>query len=50
VQFDHIVDRRSHGTADISNAQVTHPFCNSVKDHLRRLIPSLVTSVSKEIS
>jgi hypothetical protein len=50
VQFDHIVDRRSYGTADISNAQVTHPFCNSVKDHLRRLIPSLATSAPAKVT
>ena len=35
VQFDHIVAKREGGIAALSNAQVTHPFCNSIKEHLR---------------
>jgi hypothetical protein len=34
VQFDHIVPRRDRGMTDMANAQVSHPFCNSIKDHL----------------
>jgi hypothetical protein len=34
LQIDHIVEKREGGAADMSNAQVSHPFCNSIKDHL----------------
>jgi hypothetical protein len=34
VQFDHIVGKRDRGSSDMSNAQVSHPYCNSVKEHL----------------
>ena len=29
MNIDHIQRRRDGGTADMSNAQITHPFCNS---------------------
>ncbi len=42
VQIDHKVARRENGsTADMSNAQISHPFCNSVKEHL---VPRLDSS------
>jgi hypothetical protein len=42
IQIDHIVEKRAGGPTDMSNAQVSHPFCNSIKDHLVGLMgPSL---------
>jgi hypothetical protein len=38
IQFDHVVAKRDRGAADMSNAQVSHPFCNSIKDHLSEKI------------
>lgn len=32
VQFDHIVRVREGGNSDMSNAQVSHPYCNSIKN------------------
>lgn len=37
IQFDHAVLRREKGGADLSNAQVTHPYCNSIKEVLSDL-------------
>lgn len=34
MQFDHELKRREGGTADMTNARVTHPYCNSIRDHL----------------
>lgn len=34
VQFDHKINRRDGGSALQENAQVAHPYCNSIKDHL----------------
>lgn len=34
IQFDHNIDRRSGGSATVDNARVSHPYCNSIKDHL----------------
>lgn len=38
VQFDHINRQREGGRGDMSNAQVTHPFCNST--HKERPVSS----------
>lgn len=37
VQIDHIVARRDLGGADASNAQISHPYCNSIKEQLLSL-------------
>jgi hypothetical protein len=37
VNFDHAVPRREGGSTDMSNARVTHPYCNSIRDHLPEL-------------
>jgi hypothetical protein len=34
IQFDHNTPRREGGTADMTNARVAHPYCNSIRDHL----------------
>jgi HNH endonuclease len=34
IQFDHDTPRRSGGSAALENAKVSHPYCNSIKDHL----------------
>jgi len=34
VQFDHNMPRRDGGSAALENARVSHPYCNSIKDHL----------------
>jgi hypothetical protein len=34
IQFDHAEPRRDGGSADMSNARVTHPYCNSIRDRL----------------
>nr|WP_235999447.1 DUF262 domain-containing protein [Bradyrhizobium uaiense] len=34
ISVDHAVDRKYGGTAHIDNAQLTHPYCNSIKDWL----------------
>jgi len=34
IQFDHAIPRREGGTTDMANARVTHPYCNSIRDHL----------------
>jgi 5-methylcytosine-specific restriction endonuclease McrA len=34
IQFDHAVARRDGGSTDMANARVTHPYCNSIRDHL----------------
>lgn len=34
IQFDHHKNRRDGGSATRDNARVTHPYCNSIKDHL----------------
>jgi len=33
VSFDHIQPKKSGGLGDIDNAQITHPYCNSLKDN-----------------
>jgi 5-methylcytosine-specific restriction endonuclease McrA len=37
MQFDHATDARKGGGADMSNAQPTHPYCNSAKAALAKL-------------
>jgi len=39
MQFDHIEAARDGGGADVKNAQVTHPFCNSAKPLLEKAWP-----------
>ena len=34
IQFDHDKPRRIGGSALLENAKVSHPYCNSIKDHL----------------
>jgi hypothetical protein len=34
IQFDHDIPKRDGGSAALENAKVTHPYCNSIKDHL----------------
>jgi hypothetical protein len=34
IQFDHDTPRRAGGSAALENARVSHPYCNSIKDHL----------------
>lgn len=34
ISVDHNVDRKDGGTAHLDNAQLTHPYCNSIKDWL----------------
>ena len=34
IQFDHDKPRRVGGSASLENAKVSHPYCNSIKDHL----------------
>jgi hypothetical protein len=34
ISVDHSVDKKHGGTAHIDNAQLTHPYCNSIKDWL----------------
>jgi hypothetical protein len=34
IQFDHDKPRRMGGSASLDNAKVSHPYCNSIKDHL----------------
>lgn len=34
IQFDHDVARRDGGTGTLENARVSHPYCNSIKEHL----------------
>lgn len=34
IQFDHAVFRRDGGPTDMSNARVTHPYCNSIREQL----------------
>lgn len=47
VQIDHIAARRDKGAADMSNAQISHPYCNSIKDHLsRQMVASLEASAT----
>jgi hypothetical protein len=36
MQFDHKVRARDGGGADMSNARVAHPYCNSARDSLER--------------
>lgn len=33
VSFDHVQPKKSGGRGDINNAQITHPYCNSLKDN-----------------
>lgn len=35
MSVDHIIEARSGGGTDTSNAQITHPYCNSAKDILK---------------
>jgi hypothetical protein len=37
IHFDHKVPVREDGAADMANAQVTHPYCNSAKDAILKL-------------
>ena len=34
IQIDHDTPRREGGSAALENARVSHPYCNSIKDHL----------------
>jgi hypothetical protein len=34
-QVDHAQDKQADGSGEFHNAQVTHPYCNSIKEHLR---------------
>jgi hypothetical protein len=34
IQFDHDKPLRIGGSASLENAKVSHPYCNSIKDHL----------------
>jgi hypothetical protein len=34
VQFDHDISRRDGGPTDMSNARVSHPYCNSIRNYL----------------
>lgn len=34
VQFDHVTNLRDGGSAAMENARPSHPYCNSIKDHL----------------
>lgn len=40
IEFDHIINARDGGSGDASNGQVSHPYCNSVKDHLIGFSPA----------
>lgn len=39
VSIDHIEDKKHGGDASAQNAQVTHPFCNSAKDKILKVLP-----------
>ncbi|HUF71310.1 MAG TPA: HNH endonuclease signature motif containing protein, partial [Gammaproteobacteria bacterium] len=34
IQIDHAVGLAKGGSSDISNAQLAHPYCNSIKENL----------------
>lgn len=34
IQFDHDTPKRDGGSAALANAKVSHPYCNSIKDHI----------------
>ncbi|MGC9969119.1 MAG: DUF262 domain-containing protein [Bryobacteraceae bacterium] len=38
VSYNHIIPKRSGGTGDINNAQMAHPYCNSNKDELLKVV------------
>ena len=38
VSYDHIIPKRDHGTGDITNTQMAHPYCNSNKDTIQTVI------------
>jgi hypothetical protein len=46
IQFDHEMPRREGGATDMSNARVTHPYCNSIRDHLPTAGASLSSASS----
>ena len=32
LSYDHIVGKKSGGLGNIENCQLTHPYCNSIKN------------------
>jgi hypothetical protein len=38
IQFNHKNERRDDGSSDMSNAEPTHPFCNSARDQIGKVL------------